>query len=342
MNSRRHFFKQLAGEIARGVQEVTAPSTPQVAPTPPPEPHASPVAPAPLETATPTERGATLDELLTLAEAVGLGARHEAIRTLARASVRLTPAGPDTPLAVGGSRLGGAPDLPEGTSWPHWRGLPLTFRVQLDLAKVAGALAGGGGEPVAFPIEGTLACFSAAEPPDGMRPDHMGACAALLTAPVADVDVGYGQPAVLSRELVLPRVWAAPVAALELDPAEQEAWSELRSRLATSQGVEPADEATDREAPHRLLGYPDERRGEMPLACALLAEGLDPAGEAPALHPRARALEPSAARWRLLFQLVLDDRIGWHWGKRRERLYVWVHEDDLAAGGLSRLRAFVQ
>jgi len=337
MNSRRNFFKQIAGEIVRGVQEVTAPSTPQGAQAHPLETYA-----APLEPATATERGATLDELLMLADAVGLRARHEAIRALARASVRLTPAGPDAPLALGGSRLGGAPDLPEGTPWPHWRELPLIFQLQLDLAEVASALAGGGGEPVALPAEGTLACFTAPDPLDGMHPDHAGMCAALLTATAPDTDPGYGQPAVLSRELMLPRSWSAAVAALELDPAETEAWGELRRRLATSQGVVPFDEAHDRQAPHRLLGYAEERRGEMPLACALLAEGLDLGVQPPALHPRADALEPSAARWRPLLQLGLDDRLGWRWGGRHERLYVWAHEDDLASGDLSRLRAFVQ
>lgn len=342
MDNRRNFFKQVVGEIARGVQEIAGPLQP---PAPPPAPvDEEPAGPPPLDPAVPTARGATLDELLALADEAGLGARREAVRTLARASVRLTPADDDAPAVAGQSRLGGAPDLAAGVEWPHWRQAPLTFRLQLDLAEVAELLAAGGGaESVALPRSGLLACFSSDETPSGTRLDDAGACRVLLTdPPPADAEPAYGRPARLTRELTLPRTWAAPVVALGLDAGEQAQWTELRRRLAELQGIQPADEEPDREAPHRLLGYPDERRGAMPLLCALLAEGEDVRDVVPAIHPRAGELEPAAARWRLLLQLTLDPEAGWAWGDWRERLYVWAHEDDLAAGDLSRVRAFVQ
>lgn len=40
-------------------------------------------------------------------------------------------------LSIGASRLGGPPDLPEGTPWPAVRKVPMTFVGQLDLAEVA-------------------------------------------------------------------------------------------------------------------------------------------------------------------------------------------------------------
>lgn len=346
MNSRRTFFKQLVSEVARGVHEIRNPP-PTRAPatvTPLRSRRASP-APRPppsLPAAEPTTHGATLDELLALADAVGLGARHAEVARLARASVRLSPGPADAPVRCGGSRLGGMPDLPPHATWPHWREQPLTFRLQLDLAEVAPLLAGGA-DGVALPETGTLACFSAAEPPDGGHPEHAGAWATLVSPPSApDAEAAYGRPAVLTRELVLPRRWAAPVTALDLDDDERDAWTELRVRLAAAQGVVPADEDRDREAPHRLLGYPDERTGLMPRACALLAAGLDPADAPPLEDPRSIAAIEDADAWRLVLQLALDDELDWRWGDRRQRLYVWVHERDLAVGDLSRLRAFAR
>jgi hypothetical protein len=93
---------------------------------------------------------------------------------------------------------------------------------------------------------------------------------------------------------------------------------------------------------HRLLGWPDERRGEMPLACELLARGAELGDEPPDLHPQAERAREHVAGWRLLLQLSADDEVGWGWAGPRTRCYVWVHEARLAAGDLTAVRAFVQ
>ena len=78
----------------------------------------------------------------------------------------------------------------------------------------------------------------------------------------------------------------------------------------------------------------------MPLACALIDEGIDLAGEAPAMHPRARELASRAGEWRLLLQLTAEPQLAWVWGGK-DRLYVWIKERDLALGEFGRVRAFV-
>src|SRR5207253_1675113 len=66
-----------------------------------------------------------------------------------------------------------------------------------------------------------------------------------------------------ARELVLPRAWSAVVEPFELDAAEQQAWQDLRRRLADRQGVLVGDETERGTVLHRLGGYPDERQGDM-------------------------------------------------------------------------------
>jgi uncharacterized protein YwqG len=144
----------------------------------------------------------------------------------------------------------------------------------------------------------------------------------------------------LSAEVQLPRVWSDAVQALELDEAEHEGWQRLRQQLAERQGVELHDVAQGFQVMHRLLGYPDERRGDMPLACELLARGHVLGDDPPRAHPHASEVEPHAARWRLLLQLSVDDELGWSWGGVRERLYVWIDKCDLATGDFSRVYAF--
>jgi hypothetical protein len=154
----------------------------------------------------------------------------------------------------------------------------------LDLADVARAAGTGHG----LPAEGVLWCFRDRV---AVRPGR-----AQGSVPVS-----------LSAELVLPRRWAAPVQALGLSEAETLGWEELRARLAALQGVEPPP-APDHVM--RVLGYPEDRNGEMPALC------------------EKRSGVPSE-RWRLLAQLPAD---------AGRRLFVWVP----GPGDLGRAVAFVR
>jgi hypothetical protein len=195
---------------------------------------------------------ATADELTELVELSGLAARIEAVRALARVSVRLTPARERT-----GSFLGGGADA------------------AIDLGEVARVAETG------LPDSGVLWCVR----------DRV---------VVRDDRAQGAVPLSLSAELTLPRVWAAPVQDLGLSEAETAGWEALRARLAALQGVET--KAPDHVM--RLLGYPEERTGDMPGLCG---EG----------------------DWRLLLQLPAGD------GKRR---FVWVPEP----GELTRAVAIVR
>ena len=73
---------------------------------------------------------------------------------LLRPAVQLVPAGPGDPVVA---RLGGTPELPPGTEWPHWPGQGrLSFVVELDLAALAATGADAG---ITLPAEGRLLGF---------------------------------------------------------------------------------------------------------------------------------------------------------------------------------------
>jgi hypothetical protein len=222
--------------------------------------------------------------------------------------VRLTPA----PARSGRSHLGGSPDLP-AVDWPPG----FSHVLQLDLGEVA-RVAGEGLGPAA---QGMLWCFRA------------GADVRLVVRPEAAppaADPGR-TPVGLSAEVVLPRVWAAPAQALGLSAGETDAWEELRARLAALQGVEAPHETPENVM--RLLGYPDDRLGDMPLRCELRSRGHDVEGVHPALHRAAAECERASARWRLLLQLPAGPG---------ERLFVWTAGERLSAGDLAGALAVVR
>jgi Domain of unknown function (DUF1963) len=146
----------------------------------------------------------------------------------------------------------------------------------------------------------------------------------------------------VSLELTLPRPWSTVVAPLELSRVEQDSWQELRTRLAEAQGVPLGESAPPRAAIHRIGGYPDERRGDMPLTCELRLLGVNLEGRPPATHPLAGALEGETGNWRLLAQLGTDDDLGWSWGPSYQRLYVWGQVEDPASDAYDSVQVVVQ
>lgn len=68
----------------------------------------------------------------------GLGHIEDQIVQLAKPAIHMTRTPtPDDNMAVGASKLGGLPDLPQGFSWPYRGEKPLTFIGQFNLAEIA-------------------------------------------------------------------------------------------------------------------------------------------------------------------------------------------------------------
>ncbi len=86
--------------------------------------------------------------------ALGFAKDADACLAITRPAFFFTLAGamPEDDLPLGASKIGGAPDLPEGAAWPQ--GAP-SFLLQINLCELAEGVL-----DIALPREGLLSCFS--------------------------------------------------------------------------------------------------------------------------------------------------------------------------------------
>jgi Domain of unknown function (DUF1963) len=314
LTDRRGLLRKLAARVADGAKEIAGAA-------PEPDPH-EPGAQLP-------DAALTIGEVLELATEHGLAARLDDVRRLCRASARLAPAPSDAEVR---SHAGGGASPPE-VEVPLWSGGPLPLVARIDLAEAAAAA-----DVSPLPRDGTIWVFCDR---DAVRSGRDGAACRVLFDDSQRPHAPGARALATAGELVLPRVWSERVAALELSAEEHAGWEALRHRIAAAQGVEPFDADPWRPV-HRLLGWPDERGGWMPLACAMLDAAVDLGSERPPAHPPTPELAAASARWRLLIQVSADPALDPGWRGARERLYLWSDERALAEHDLTGVRAFVQ
>jgi hypothetical protein len=322
--NRRGFLRALVRNAGEAIADVAGaardeqPDPPRRPPEPPPQPEGAVVASsAPLLRQAPAvTRTLTLEEVLDLAAEEGLEARRDALRDLARASTRLTPA-----LEAPATSTIGRPE-----ESAHRDGTVATV-ADIDLsdpALPAGVLPDAGRLVVRIVVP---------------RRAAVARCGRAQVSIAEDEAAPEGLAVLLSTEVTLPRVWATPVQALELSDDEHERYVRLRERLAELQGVPADDDGADGIARHHLLGYPTETSGAMPLMCELVARGLDP--ETSPAEVSAE-IAGASARWRLLLQLTHAERSGVILGPGVTRLFLWISRDRLARHDLSEVWAIAR
>ncbi len=263
------------------------------------------------------------------------------VRSLIQPSIRLTTtAGSHRQLELGGSRIGGTPDVPPGWEWPRWgppevrrpgperrhpdRPSPLGFIAQIDLAampRVADGLSNSGwlyffydryDEPWGFDpadrgccrvfhVEGDRSRLVRAEPPADLETDHE-ATPCRITARL--------EPTLPDE---LPGVtYNSPIC---------EAYWELCRKLTDGDPVQ-----------HRLLGHPQVIQNPMELECQLASNGVYCGDAGGYESEQAKLLADGAGDWRLLLQIDTDeDGPGWMWGDCG-RIYFWIKRQDLCSG----------
>jgi hypothetical protein len=254
------------------------------------------------------EHAASLDELLALAHAEGLTQRDDELLGLAMCSLRMTlvePAHADAWILTSDDWIGAG---------------DLVLLALINLGAITVRDCG-------LPHTGWLALFvEVGGSAIGSEVRH--AHGVVLDLPAAIPDAA--EPVALRPELVVPRRWHEAVQALEFDDTEAEAFDQLRTRAQLLQGIESDDDGGPDIAYHRLLGYPNETTGSMPLDCVhalrdwSVADGLGSDVVDPVL--------PSH-EWRLLAQVSVGDR---------RRTYLWIRRTDLDAGEFRTLCAFVR
>lgn len=267
--------------------------------------------------------------LQTSLAAAGLGAgAAQALAQLALPAIAIqsTPQANASATALGTSRLGGAPDLPAGATWPEYQGMPLSFIAQVRLEEVAPYDVGH-----LLPPAGMVWFFyDAQQQTFGDDPRSRGAwqvtyaptSAGLQPAafPAALPTQARFSPCALtfSTVLSLPQDPSAEQPPVALSGPDQKAYETFLASypVPTPHGA-PQDQ---------LLGYPTTLQDDMRMECQLAAHGLPVDGSAPA----TASLASGAPNWQLLFQVDSDTRAGMRWADAG-MLYYWIERDALRA-----------
>jgi uncharacterized protein YwqG len=284
---------------------------------------------------------------LTLEQALETGPLAEIaaqVRSWFRPSVVLVPKRLRADgLPTGSSKAGGLPDLEQGCEWPRYRGAPMAFLLQLNLADVASV------EPVlGLPGEGLLSVFLALDDSypipsffsdansdlDGCRVIFTPAGRPLDRIPFPiDTPDGYrkAKPVVCGYTCrrggsVLPDLSNDRVQRAALSPIQSSAYREL-VRALNGDDDAPANLAT------RVGGYPALlQNDDLHLQAESYSRGDSLHGRAYEMWEDA-AFQQSAQQWRQLFQLP-EGKEGWTWGDAG-LMHVAVREDQWRAADFS-------
>jgi uncharacterized protein YwqG len=251
---------------------------------------------------------------------------------LARRSVRIAnDPGLAGKAAVGISRLGGQPDLPDGAAWPVWKGVPMAFIGQIRAQDVAPLAV----EP-AFPADGLLSFFyDSKQETYGADPADRGGWQVLFSR----VDAALLHPVPFPAALPAESRFKPQVATfhteltLPSDPKSADpglSWSDDEVNRYESWLV---DRFTPQERGlphHRMFGYPDQIQDDMQLECALAAHGFHSQDD-----PGAAAALQAKADWLLLLQVDSDDSLGMRWASAG-MIYYWIEKQALQQAGFDK------
>jgi uncharacterized protein (TIGR02996 family) len=227
----------------------------------------------------------------------------DVVLRLARPAVSvLTTRAADAKIPVGASKFGGGPDLPPEAKWPVYRGAPLSFLAQINLAELAPSPACR-----ELPASGMLSVFCHYDP-DGGNDDFPKGSWKLLHFPDASkftrnlpLDVSFNPCRLAFSEcLTLP------------DPDSP--WRKQLSLHVHRDAPEMyRDFVMGGQLGYPILGYPSPIQGDM-------------LGKKSVRH---------------LLTLYSDDKVGWMWGDGGS-LYFLIDEADLKAHRFDRVRLAMQ
>lgn len=296
----------------------------------------------------------TQDEILAALEEAKLSHYPERAEAILQPALALVPtATPDDVIPVGASKMGGMPDLPRATPWPHRNGgddgappRALSFLLQVNLGDVTALMPDS-----PLPPSGLLSVFyDADQQPWGRNAGDEDAFKVLYTAgdlplerceiPAAlralmDAD-GFPQtfnPCAVQLHLHVP--FAPLYDRLELRSQERVALDKALKRRSAGQVV---------PLHHQLLGFGQYMQNDLAYDLALEELGLNWLNLPKAGSPLMAQVDRAAGQWRFLLQIDSDEEYdgpGWSWGDVGT-LYFVIHERDLAARDFSRVRMELQ
>jgi len=267
------------------------------------------------------------DAVRAAIQAAGLTRIMPHLEALMLNSVRVTStASSETALAVGTSKLGGAPDLPDSVVWPLLGDVPLSFVAQFDLSAV---------QP--FDVDKLLPAigmlyffFDANQQVYGSDPADRAGWKVIYSVVDKTALKRRAFPDKLpaearftpcamtfSTEVTLPQRPNLLDKALDWNDKERNAYSDMMTAFPSTE---------DRsKLHHRLLGHSDDLQDDMHLQAQLVSHGFKDDQS-----PQAAALASGANDWRLLFQLDSDSNAHMQWASTG-LLYYWITKQDLQA-----------
>ena len=256
--------------------------------------------------------------------AAGLSRRVKDIDVLAQPSIRLftTPV-EESSLQVGVSKLGGLPDLPAGTQWPEWNGLPQSFIAQIHLDDLHSY-----DVQSVLPQHGMLWFFyDAQQQTFGASPGDAGGWRVLFkehpralkrtpAPPELPANSRFRACAIrFACEMTLPQQPELELPNFDWTDEEVHQYETLLSKFP-----DPADPA---KIHHRMLGHPDTLQEDMRLQCQLVTHGVTSPND-----PRIDELSKGASDWQLLLQVDSDEQAGMRWANAG-MIYYWIKRADL-------------
>jgi len=251
---------------------------------------------------------------------------------------------------LGGSRFGGWPDIPEDMQWPSWRGKPMAFLGQLNLAEAHAAESG-----LRLPESGLLSFFLGCSEESytresdsrerymvdlmpeivtgnelGWHVEYTPASAGLRRLTIQDGPFPeLFNPATLrfrSGGKALPDEQSTAFELLDFSNAEKGDYLEMIEQLQASHGY------------HQLMGYPSVIQFMPPeLYCEV--QGYDlPADENSSDY---KDLIRKASEWTLLLELTEDMGTDFCWGDAG-KFYFYIRRDALANNDFSDTRVYFE
>jgi uncharacterized protein YwqG len=225
----------------------------------------------------------------------------------------------------GFSKMGGAPDLPDGFEWPKWQDQSLAFLMQLKFSEI-----NRDGLLPHMPASGLLYIFYDQEQRTwGFDPKDKGSWKLVFHEETSgvksrpypkDIKVRYEVRMLEAKPVVTYPPWEnEKVKALGLPGDDDDLYCDY------------IDSVFDGKPRHQVGGYPSPvQSGDMDLECELASNGLYCGDESGYNDARAKALAANRTDWILLLQIDTDDGAAMMWGDCG-RLYFWIRKQDLAA-----------
>jgi uncharacterized protein YwqG len=236
------------------------------------------------------------------------------------------------------NKIGGFPNLPDSVQWPSWKGEPLSFLCQIDLA----CLPNDDSFPE-HPKSGFLFFFCDKEQRAwGFDPNDLGSHKVIYvesglgrneTEVSAKIDPNneYKEKYVNFSKITTYPDWSDErIKKLNLNNSQFEKYLELCS---SAFGSLPH---------HQYFGYQNPvQSNDMDLECQLVTNGLYCGNPSGYNDPRRKVLEQGRDKWTLLLQIDSEDENGMMWGDLG-KLYYWIKRDDLKNGNFDNVWVILQ